>query len=665
LASRPDPSRRFLPSDPRVEEPYLLTPQLAFRVAILGFVALALFSVLFLRLWALQVLSGDTYENQASDNRVRERLTDAPRGAIIDRNNRVLVRNVQGTSIEVWPADLPKGPAARERVLRHLAMVVDMPLRELQARIRAGAKDPLTPVLVRRGVHDDQIHYIEEHERQLPGVELVDSYLRKYPHRSLGAHILGHVGEISPDQVKAMKRDGYRAGDWIGQAGVEATYDTYLRGRPGSDEFTVDSLGRQTSPLQQNVIPKPGSTVRLTIDIELQRAAEQALRDGIAYAHEAGGTGWAANGGAVVALDPSDGAVLALASYPTFEPSVYVSRDPRKLAKLQNDAKAREENYPGLNRALAVGYPPGSTWKPVTALAAMQEHILTPYAARLCSPTYTAYEQTFKNWTPLVNNWMELPAALANSCDTYFYQVGRDFYELPEDRGHPLQNWASRFGFGATTGIDVGPEEPGLIPTPEWRREHFSGPNYTEIHRTWKPGYSIQMAIGQGDLVVTPIQMARFYAMIANGGLLVTPHIVEDVERGDPRSPHVEQRFTPPPPTSTGVDPAALAIVRTGLYEATHSAIGTSSGVFGSFPVDIAGKTGTAEKLISLPGYPQRLMLDQSWWCGYGPTDNPSIVVCVVIENGGHGGSAAAPAALQVFEEWFDEEGAITAHPSD
>jgi penicillin-binding protein 2 len=312
-------------------------------------------------------------------------------------------------------------------------------------------------------------------------------------------------------------------------------------------------------------------------------------------------------------------------------------------------------------------YPPGSTWKPVTALAAMQEHLLSPYSSLPCTGSFTAYDTTFKNWNPYVNRWIELPTALAESCDTYFYQVGLDFYELPASRGHLLQQWASRFGFGAPTGIDVGPEASGLVPTPEWRRETFAGPQYGEIDRTWKPGYSILMAIGQGDLDVTPIQMTRFYAMIANGGQLVTPHIVQDVEQptGDPRAPEVLRRFTAPPPTPSGVDPAALAIVRTGLYEATHSSIGTSSGVFGSFPVSIAGKTGTAEKLITLPGYPNPLKLDQSWWCGYGPTDNPTIAVCAVIENGGHGGTAAAPTALKVFERFFHKKGTTTDHLSD
>jgi penicillin-binding protein 2 len=462
-----------------------------------------------------------------------------------------------------------------------------------------------------------------------------------------------------------MHSQGYRLGDVIGQSGIEASYDRYLRGRDGSAQLTVDSRGRPTSAVQPTVNPQPGNELRLTLDLKLQQAAERALRQGISLAHENGQ--WAADGGAIVALDPRDGSILALASYPTYEPSIYVSRDPRKLAALQNAKVAEQRNFPGLDRALDVTYPPGSTWKPVTALAAMQEHVIQPYQSLLCSGSFTAYGQTFDNWDRSVYQWMELPTALAESCDTYFYQLGLDFYRLPASRGHALQLWASRFGFGSLTGVDIGPETSGLVPTPEWRRKAFTGSQYSEVDRIWKPGYSIQLAIGQGDLGVTPMQMARFYAMIANGGDIVTPHIAEDVEQPSSvkSAPQVLRRFTAPPPTPSGVDPQALAVVRSGLLEATHSPVGTSSGVFGAFPVSIAGKTGTAEKVIHLPGYPNGLKLNQSWWCGYGPTPSPSIVVCAVIENGGHGGTAAAPAALKVFETYFHKQGATTAHISD
>jgi penicillin-binding protein 2 len=653
--------RRFLPRDPRVSEPYRLTPQLALRVAILGFVALGVFAVLFLRLWALQVLSGNKYLAQANSNRVRTLPIDAQRGLILDRNGHVLVRNTLGTSIELWPTDLPKRARVRQRELAQLSQITGVPVKDIDRSIREFARQPLTPVVLRRGIHDDQRSYLEEHQLEFPGVQLADSYLRKYPHQSLGAHMLGYVGEITEPELKAKRADGYKLGDVIGQSGVEATYDRYLRGRDGSAQVTVDARGRPMGAVEEKVIPRAGNTIRLTIDLAVQRAAERALRYGIQVAHTNGS--WAADGGAIVALDPRDGSVLALASYPTYQPSVYVSRDPQKLAPLEDPEVAAEKNFPGLDRALDVSYPPGSTWKPVTALAALQEHVIAPFTSLLCSPSFTVNGQTFDNWDPNTDNWIDLPTAIAESCDTFFYQVGYDFYALPPSRGHALQLWASRFGFGARTGIDIGPETTGLVPTPEWRRRTYTH----EIDRIWKPGYSVQMAIGQGDLTVTPIQMARFYAMVANGGRLVTPHVAEDVEQptNDPQEPIVLRRFAAQPPTPSGVDPAALRVVQDGLFEATHSPIGTSSGVFGAFPISIAGKTGTAEKVVQLPNYSGTLKLNQSWWCGYGPTESPSIVVCAVIENGGHGGTAAAPAALKVFEAYFHKQGATSAHISD
>ena len=663
MAERVAPSRRFLPGDPRVSEPYRLTPQLALRVAVLGFLALALFAVLFLRLWALQVLSGERYLAQANDNRVRALRLEAPRGPILDRNGRVLVTNTPGTRVELWPSDLPKTWTAQRAELRRLAYVTGVATKDIVAALAKHGNDPLTPVVVQRGIKQQQIYYLLEHQDQFPGVRLAESYLRKYPYQSLAAQVLGYVGQISPEDYKALKKKGYQASDSIGQSGIERTYDTYLRGKDGTAQLTVDSRGRPKTaavPIQQST---SGESLRLTLDINLQRAAERALTYGISLAHTSA-EGAYADGGAIVALDPRTGAVLAMASNPTYKPSLFAGRkDPKKLAPLLNPTVAKSDNFPAFNRAIQVGYPPGSTFKPVTALAAMQEHLITPFTKLLCSPTYTAYQQPFHNWTPDIYQWMDLRTAIAESCDTFFYQLGDAFYRLPPNRGHPLQAWANRFGLGEPTGIDLSPESDGLIPTPEWRRKNYT----TEIDRTWKPGYSIQLAIGQGQVTVTPMQMARLYAMIANGGKLVTPHVAEDVEQtgsnGQPE--RVLRRFGGELPQPTGVDPTALRYVQQGLYQATHSTLGTSSGVFGSFPVPIAGKTGSAEKLVSMPGYPNPLNLTQSWWCGYGPFDAPTIVVCAVIENGGHGGVAAAPAALKVFEQYFHETAPTTVHASD
>jgi penicillin-binding protein 2 len=664
LASEPR-SRRFLPGDPRVEEPYRLTPQLALRVAVLGFVALAVFAVLFLRLWALQVLSGSKYRAEASDNRVRLISVDAPRGMIVDRNGHVLVNNVLGTSLEVWPADLPHYRKARLAELQALSLVAAMPVKEIEAKIKPYANDPLVPVVLRRGIHSNQIDFLEEHQLEFPGVQLAESYLRNYPYKSLLAQVLGYVGPISQSELGLAKREGYMPQDDIGQAGIEQSYDRYLRGTDGSDELTVNSLGQPTSPIQAKVVPQPGNTLRLTIDIRLQRAAERALSTEIAAARTSGEP--YADGGAIVAMDPRSGAILALASNPTYQPSVYVSRDASKLAPLESPKVAAAANYPGLDRAIDGFYPPGSVWKPVTALAAMEENILSPTETLQCTPSYTFYQQVFHNWDPYVDQPMELTQALAESCDTYFYQVGAAFYDMAASRGPTLQLWASRFGFGAPTGIDVGPENAGLVPTPDWRKKAFAGPQYSELDRTWKPGYSVQLAIGQGDLEVTPIQMTRFYAMIANGGQMVTPHLAQDVESssGDSGPPQVLRMLATQQTTPSNVDPMFLRAVQEGLYAGTHSVYGTSYGVFGQFPVPIAGKTGTAEKAVSIPGYPNPVKLNQSWWCGYGPFNDPTIVVCAVIENGGHGGTAAAPAALQVFESYFKRHGITTSHISD
>jgi penicillin-binding protein 2 len=330
---------------------------------------------------------------------------------------------------------------------------------------------------------------------------------------------------------------------------------------------------------------------------------------------------------------------------------------------------AAKANYPVLNRAIDVTYPPGSTWKPVTALAALEQRIVGPYDTLDCTPSYSPPNpfggplQVFHNWNPFVSQWMNMPTALEQSCDTYFYQLGYDFYQLPPSQGQPLQKWAETFGFGSPTGVDISPEASGLVPTIEWRKKTYK----TAIDRTWKPGDSIQLAIGQKDVAVTPVQLARFYSLIANGGRLVTPYLVQDVEApssGGKGAPAVLQSLAPPLGKPSGVDPGYLQVIREGLFLATHDPNGTSSSTFANFPVQIAGKTGTAEKVITLPGYPPQT-LNQSLWCGWGPYGKPTIVVCAVIENGGHGGTAAAPAAAQVLAKYFHVKAPAVGKASD
>ena len=652
---------RFLPPDPRVSQPYLLTPKMALRVAIIGAVALVAFGILFLRLWSLQVLAATKYRSQAQNNQIRTIAFAAPRGPILDSRGNTLVTNTVSKAVQVWPADLPKSKVARNGELWQLAKVLGVHPAKILATIKAHANDgpvATTPVTLQVGITPDQEAYIEEHSTQFGAVKIAPTYLRYYNGVDLLAQTLGYVGRIDKSEWQHLRHSplDYLPDESIGQGGIELAFDKYLHGKPGKYQVTVDSSGRAVGQPQQTLAAQPGKAIRLTIDASLQRAAENALKYGINLAHSTK-DGWAADGGAIVAMDPNTGAILAMASNPTYKPRVWVYKTANGIKPLLNTAAGAKVNFPGLNRAIDATYPPVSTWKPVTALAALEQRIVGPYDTLDCTGTYSPPNpfggplQIFHNWNPYANQWMTMPTALEQSCDTYFYQLGYDFFQLPPNQGQPLQAWAEKFGFGQKTGIDIGPEATGLVPTIAWRRKTYK----TAIDKTWKPGDSIQLAIGQKDVAVTPLQLARFYSMIANGGRLVTPYLVQDVEApssGGKGAPTVLQSLAPPLGKPVNVDPGYLQVVREGLYLATHDPNGTSSSTFANFPEPIAGKTGTAEKVVTLPGQAPQV-LNQSLWCGWGPYGKPTIVVCVVIENGGHGGTAAAPAAAQVLAKYF------------
>ena len=351
----------------------------------------------------------------------------------------------------------------RYRMVRRLATILRVPPSQITKAIEARKGDPLTPITVRTSVPADRAFYLEEHRAEFPGVKVVTTFLRHYEHKSLAAQILGHVGEISEGELKAKQDEGYRAGDRIGKTGVEAAFDEYLRGPPGRAQLRVNSLGEPQSQFQVQQIWVPGNGVRLTLDIRLQRAAENAITYGIEQgARERELVGErrrdrrarpARRRGARARLEPDLQAVAL--------------RRPDRLRRSSTRSATPDANFPLINRATSGRYPPGSTWKPVTALAAMQENLLSPYQSIQCTP-YSVYgrdRQVFNNWNPNVNEPMTLPTALAASCDTYFYEVGNRFYNLPERRGQPLQNWARTFGFGEPSGLDVGGEDSGLLPT--------------------------------------------------------------------------------------------------------------------------------------------------------------------------------------------------------
>ena len=648
MLNKPGDLGSFVPGDPRTHEPWHVNQQTILRAGILGAIAIALFVTLIVRLWALQIISGNDYLRIAQDNQVRTVRLQAPRGSIVDANGRVLVTNRLSNEVRVWYAELPtKGDQpTRYAVLKKLAHVLKIQPRKLYRAVDKRKNDPLNPVIAKADVNRFQSDYILERADQFPGVEVASRYVRDYPAGWLAAQTLGYVGSATEQEIKNDSSGSIKPGDLIGQTGVEAAFDSYLRGIPGVASQRIDAQGRPRGELVANPEPQPGDTVRLTIKAGLQSAAQKALKDGIQAGRNSQCSGcWNANGGSIVALDPNTGAVLALASNPSYPPSVYSGHvTNRKLARWGlTNSTGEAHNYPGLNRATMGLYPPGSTFKPVTAIAAIQSGVLDPNVNLHCTGKMVVKGHTFKNWDPNANSWINLQTALALSCDTYFYQLGQLIYGLPPSYGEPIQDWATSFGLGEHTKIEIG-DNAGVVPTKKWQRQHYKAAQ----DRTWKPGDSINLSVGQKDLQVTPLQMARLYAGIATGKK-VYPHLLASVER-DNRV--IEAGVAKAPQTiAAGSDfSQKLDIIRSGLFMATHdTSIGTSAPVFSSFPIPIAGKTGTAEK------WSERYQrnFDQAWWCGYGPTNKPSIVVCAVIENGGHGGTAAAPAALEVFQQFF------------
>lgn len=659
MPEKPGGFGSFVPGDPRTREPWHVNQQTILRAGILGAIAVALFVTLIVRLWALQIISGNEYLRIAQDNQIRTVRLQAPRGSIIDDKGVVLVKNRLSHDVRVWYAELPsKGERpTRHDVLKELAKVLNVKPQRLYKKVDQRKNDPLNPVVVKADVNHWQSDYILERSDRFPGVEVATRYVRTYPKGWLAAQTLGSVGSATPQQIKADKTGSIRSGDLVGQSGVEAAFDKDLRGTPGLASQRIDSQGRPRSELVANPEPQPGDTVQLTLDAALQSVAQKALKDGIQIAKNTCATCWNANGGAIVALDPTDGSVKALASYPSYSPAVYSGHvTNRKLERqgLLGVASGETHNWPGLNRATMGLYPPGSTFKPITAIAAIQSGQLDPEANLHCTGKLKDHGHNFDNWDPNANSWINLPTALAMSCDTYFYQLGQRIWGLPPSYGEPIQSWAKNFGLGQHTGIEIG-DYAGVVPTKKWQRNHYKASlGYKPEDRTWKPGDSINLSIGQKDLQVTPLQMARLYGGIATGKL-VTPHLLASVQRNNiPIRLGISKA---PKPIASGPDfNQKLNIIRQGLYMATHDPIGTSSAVFSSFPVPIAGKTGTAEKWSNQ----YKHNFNQAWWCGYGPTNQPKLVVCAVIENGGHGGTAAAPAALEVFQQFFGVKNTYT-----
>jgi penicillin-binding protein 2 len=591
----------------------------ALRVAILGGAALVMFAVIFFRLWYLQVLSGDKYLVEANNNRIREIRVTAPRGQILDRNGHVLVENRTSLALQLNPQKLPGNAGERRAELTRLGHAAGIPLR----RIRRDMHDQLkvlasAPVTLQRDVNYDLVYYLQEHQANFPGVAVQRIFVRRYPDGTLGAHLFGNVGEIDSKELKEPRYKGLKPGDQIGQDGVEYTYDRYLRGRDGQTRVQVDSLGRPTPGGQLSAVPpKPGDNLQLSIDSGVQAAGESGLASlGLP--------------GAFVAMDVRNGQVLGLGSNPTFDPSVFTKPITQSQYK---QLTSNTTDAPLTDRAIRGLYPTGSTFKPITAMAALTGGVITPATPITDTGGLTVGGITFHNAGGGAYGTLSLPSALQVSDDVFFYTLG-----LRMNGTLQLQNWAHRLGIGTPTGIDLPGESAGLLPTPAWRNRLY---RKKLTDRPWSAGDNINLAVGQGDVQVDPLQLADAYAAIGNGGTLLRPHVGMQVVDTAGR---VVQELNPSPRRHIPINAGYRSAILDGLHMAAQSPGGTSYAVFGGFPVPVAGKTGTAQRTGQA---------DQSWYSVLAPYPNPRVVVTVTVERGGFGVDSAAPVAEQILSQYF------------
>jgi len=627
--------------------------QFAMRVAILGGIGIVAFAAIFFRLWFLEVLSGEAYLKEANANRVREIKIQAPRGEILDRAGRVLVENKTVLSLQVRADELPHDKQVRNKELKKLAGVANMSYDKVKQEIRQQTKElPANPVTLQQDVDKDLVYYLRERQDEFPGVTASQVYVREYPNGTLGAQLFGYVSEIGPDQLKEPAYEGLEPGDRIGATGLEAQYDPILRGRNGAIRVQVDASGKPSGRELSRIEPEAGDNLKLTLDEKVQATGESAL---------------ASSGlpGAFVAMNVRDGSILGMGSAPTFDPSVFTP--PVKTDVIKN--LTNDEENPLLDRAIQAGYPTGSTFKAVTGSAALEAGLVTPEHTFNDTGSFEYGDYTWRNAGEAANGVVDMVSALRVSSDVFFYDIGRMANDVYDETGQEIiQDWAKQLGFGALTGIDVPGEGAGLVPTLEWRDKLFkeaSSPDSCggkqvlygvdgcyETDRGWSVGDNMNLAVGQGDLQATPLQLATAYAAIGNGGEVVRPHLGMEAE--DPSGAQT-QAFEPAPRREVDLSGTTRSTIMEGLREAAMEPGGTSYPTFGGYPVDIAGKTGTAEKTNQE---------DQSWYAALAPADDPKFVVVFTIERGGFGAEAAAPAACQVLNVLLDVKSQCVAGTS-
>ena len=606
----------------------------------------AVFAVIVAKLWSMQMVSSGTYEQMAEENRTRTVTTPAPRGRILDRNGAELVRNRESLTVTAY-SDV----ASDELVVRHLANVLGMPYAAVRRAIRDNTEGAQSAHTVAQDVPRRAVAYIQEHIAEFEGVDIADRTQRFYPNGTLAAHVLGYTGSVLQEQLEYDAEDGsniqYQSGDIVGQSGVESRYEKALQGVRGEQTVRIDSQGNVVG-VDGSVDAEAGSDIVLTIDAKIQRGCEDGLQKAIDLAKQAGYEN--AGCGACICLDCTNGEVLGLASAPTYDPSQFVGGIPNDL---WDYLQSEESNYPLMNRAIAGSYMSASTIKPLSALAGLEYGITTPETTVVCTGWWTGLGEDYGQycWLHSGHGPMNLRNGIVHSCDPVFYDIGKAFY-YNDANPEGLQEIYRRWGLGSKCGIDLSGEAEGRVPDSAWKSDWYKDGSDTD--KKWMPGDMTNLVIGQGDLLVTPLQMACVYAGVAMNGVEWTPHVLKSVVARDGSGNAVE--YEPKERLTASVkDQSELDLVHSGLEGVIYEESASQASHFTNLSVRVAGKSGTGEKAGQD---------EYSWFCVYAPADDPKYVVVATLEQGGFGSATALHAVRHVLGVIYDEPDTSTASTS-
>ena len=593
------------------------------RRAMYSSVVLAFFFIILItRLWYLQIQQGDEYTALAENNRVRDLEIAAPRGNILDRKGREIVTNRPSFNV-VWVREKNR---VDDALLKKIASILNIEISELLARTRKMVGTPgHIPIRLAEDLSWDQVAYIENNRMELPGIKIEVVPQRVYHYGNLASHLIGYLGEISPKELSSPSFEEYKSGDMIGKMGLEKLREKDLRGEKGRHYMEVNALGFEQRNLK-GLEPLPGNDLQLTIDVDLQQTAEDLMmKDN--------------KSGAVVAIEVNTGRLLVLASSPVLELDKFLGGISTKHWK----EMLANPHHPLINKIVQGQYPPASTYKIVTATAALAEGVISPENSIYCPGSYRFGNRTYRCWKKNGHGAMNLKQAMTQSCDVYFYQVGQ---RLGVNR---IASYATRLGLGQKTGVPMEHEKSGLIPTSEWKLRRYKSP--------WQEGETLSIAIGQGFNLVTPLQLALMTATVANGGTLYKPGMIEKVRDPDD---HIIDQFQPTVLDRFDDQGSTLEVIKESLIEAVNGRRGTGRRAKLE-NILVAGKTGTAQ-VVRLKQYkhlkeediPYKYR-DHAWFTCFAPARHPEIAVTVLIEHGLHGGSAAAPIAKAVLEKYFGQ----------